>query len=193
MLRIASHENGATAEELLYAARPAADEIQSKLQSRGLMESAESFAAARWVPCLLLGGVWLVGFAKLLIGLHRDKPVVFLVIGLAALTIVLVLMLRVPLRTRYGDERLREMKDQHHRLKHLDINTRLGDFAPIGSGDLLLAAGLFGLAALHHPDVDLLDKSLKPVSSDYAAGGCGGGGGGCGGGGCGGCGGCGGD
>jgi hypothetical protein len=104
--------------------------------------------------------------------------------------------LRIPLRTRRGDERLRELKQQHVRLKYLDVSTGLGEFAPLGSGDLMLAAGLFGLASLHHPDVTRLDKSLKPVSSDYASSGCGastgcsGGDGGCGGGGgCGGCGG----
>jgi uncharacterized protein (TIGR04222 family) len=194
MLRIASHENGATSEELLIAARPAAEEIQSELQRRGLVESAESFAAARWGPVLLLGIVWLAGLAKLLIGINRDKPVLFLLLGLVALLFVISMMLRIPLRTRRGDERLRELKDEHRRLQYLDISSGYGAFAPVASGDLMLAAGLFGLAALHHPDVNMLEKSLKPVSSDYASGGCGGGGGGCGGGGCGGggCGGCGG-
>jgi hypothetical protein len=69
--------------------------------------------------------------------------------------------------------------------------------APLGSNDMLLAAGLFGLTALHHPEVDALNKSLKPIS-DQSSSGCGAssgcGGGGDGGGGCGGgCGGCGGD
>jgi uncharacterized protein (TIGR04222 family) len=202
MLREASHENGATAGELLDAARPIAEEIERSLQGQGLMESEESFAAARFGPLMLLALVWMLGFVKLLVGIHRDRPVLFLVVALTALAVVMWLFWRRPLRTRRGEERLEQLKDQHMRLRAILFNLEAASPMAPPSSDLLLAAGLFGLASLNHPDVAVLNKSLKPLSTTTASGsgcgaatGCGGGGdgggggGGCGGGGCGGCGG----
>lgn len=200
MLRGADHENGTTAGALLDAARPEAEKIQSGLQARGLMESASSFAAARWGPMLVLVPILLLGMAKIFVGISRDKPVVFLIIGVIVLALVIALyFLKVPLRTRKGEERLRELKAQHERLKSLDLGSPSREpMMPLASSDVLLAAGLFGLASLHHPDVTALNQSLKPISETShsssgcgASTGCGGGGdgGGCGGG----CGGCGGD
>jgi uncharacterized protein (TIGR04222 family) len=194
MLRAASRKNGATSAELLNAARPAAEEIQSALQSRGLMESDESFAAARWGPIVLLALVWILGFVKLLVGISRDKPVVFLAIGLFALAALMSWLWRRPLRTLRGESHLEILKNQNHELRWLNLSLQPATgIAPFASGDLLLAAGLFGLTALDHPDVRVLEKSLKPISTTTAGSGCGAstgcGGGGCGGGGCGGCGG----
>lgn len=202
MLRQASHENGATAAELLDAARPAAEEIQSSLRGRRLMESNESFAAARWAPFALLSLVCLVGLVKVFVGIQRDKPIVILIVMLFGLALAMVYFCRLPLRTRRGEELLSQLKGQHDRLKSLQLGSQAEMAnASLSSNDLLLAAGLFGLASLHHPDVAALNKSLKPLSeSGFSSSGCGastgcGGGGGDGGGGCGGggCGGCGGD
>jgi uncharacterized protein (TIGR04222 family) len=189
---------GATTGELLEAGKPAAESIERSLQDRKLMETQESFVAARWVPVAILAAVFLLGLTKLVIGIGRDKPVLFLAGTLIVLFICTVIVfLRVPLRTRRGDELLNQLKSQHDRLKSLDLYPQ-GPMtgAPLASNDLLLAAGLFGLAALHHPDIDALNKTLKPISDQSSSGcgassGCGGGGdgGGCGGG----CGGCGGD
>jgi uncharacterized protein (TIGR04222 family) len=188
---------GATTGELLEAGRPAAESIEKSLQDRKLMESRESFAAARWVPAAVFGAVFLLGVAKLALGIYRDKPIIFLAVILVVFFLAAAIsLLRVPLRTRRGDELLNQLKSQHDRLKSLDLYPQ-GSMtgAPLASNDLLLAAGLFGLTALHHPDIDALNKSLKPISDQSSSGcgassGCGGGGdGGCGGG----CGGCGGD
>jgi uncharacterized protein (TIGR04222 family) len=199
MLRIASHENGARSVELLSGARNVARQIETSLQGRGLMESQHSFAAARWAPLTLLAIVFLVGFAKLLVGINRDKPVIFLIVILIAFGVVSLYFLQLPLRTVRGEELLKRLRTKHERLRSVDVNvyhqSNNLQFLP---SDVMLAAGLFGLASLHHPDIAALDKSLKPVSDTYSAGsscgastGCGGGGGD--GGGCGsGCGGCGG-
>jgi uncharacterized protein (TIGR04222 family) len=204
MLREASQKDPATAGELLDAARPAAQSIQSSLQARRLMESSESFAPARWAPIALLSMVFMVGAAKVLVGISRDRPVTFLVLVLIGLGLTIGFYFwRLPLRTIRGERRLAELKSQYDRLKSLDLGTTSNEpIASVPTSDMLLAAGLFGLASLHHPDVTALDKSLKPLSQSGlsssgcgASTGCGGGGGGgdggggCGGGGCGGCGG----
>jgi uncharacterized protein (TIGR04222 family) len=197
MLTVAANV-GATTGELLEAGRPGAESIEKSLQDRKLMESRESFAATRWAPVAVLGAVFLLGLAKLVVGISRDKPVLFLAGILIVLFLAAVIgFLRVPLRTRRGDELLQQLKSQNDRLKSLDLYPQGAmTGATLASNDLLLAAGLFGLAALHHPDVDALSKTLKPISDQSSSGcgassGCGGGGdgGGCGGG----CGGCGGD
>jgi uncharacterized protein (TIGR04222 family) len=207
---MASHENGATSAELLAAARNFGEQIESSLQGRGLMESQQSFATARWAPFTLLTIVFLVGLAKLVVGINRDKPVIFLLIILIVFGIVALGFLQIPLRTKRGHELLKKLRQQHGRLKSVDLAANQPSSSPqLLPNDILLAAGLFGLASLHHPDIALLNKSLKPVSGNYSSGsscgaaaGCGGGcngGGGDGGGGgfssggCGGCGGGGGD
>jgi uncharacterized protein (TIGR04222 family) len=199
MLRQASHESGAVTPELLAAAQTTGEQIQDTLRARGLMESQESFAAARWGPLLILVPVLLLGLAKVAVGIFRDKPVVILIFWVIALALLIAYFLAVPLRTRRGQAKLRELKSQHDRLRSLDVGSATREpMMPVASNDLLLAAGLFGLASLNHPDVTALNKSLKPISTNNQSSGCGastgcggegGGGGGCGGG----CGGCGGD
>jgi uncharacterized protein (TIGR04222 family) len=201
MLGEAAHENGATVAALLDRSRNAGSEVESALQGQGLMETRESIAAARWAPILLLSAVFLIGFVKVFVGVERDKPVVFLIVMVVALGILMALYFwRVPLRTRRGEELLRKLKNEHSLLRSIDLTT-YDSVAGVHHlpGELLLAAGLFGLTSLHHPDIVTLNKSLKPLSASGSStsgcgaatgcGGGGGGGGGCGGGGCGGCGG----
>jgi uncharacterized protein (TIGR04222 family) len=198
----ATDEYGSTPKQLLDAGLLAAREIQADLQSRGLLESAETFAAARWWPLVLLAIVWLLGFVKVLVGLERERPVGFLIAALVVLAFVMVFFWRRPLRSRRGQRLFHELRDKHASLKTFGVSTAAPATTPDYATNILLAAGLFGLASVSHPDVNLLNKTLKPAGpGSYAAGcgasgacggaGCGGGGGG--GGGCGGgCGGCGG-
>jgi uncharacterized membrane protein YgcG len=136
-----------------------------------------------------LGGVWLLGLAKLCVGFWRDKPVAFLVVCLFALAIVIFFFAKRPFRTRRGEQLFEALKLKYDKLKSIN----LADSPSVGFTDVMLVAGLFGLTAVDHPQVRQLHSALKPVpSSDGGfASGCGGGdgGGGCGGGGCGGCGG----
>lgn len=202
MLICAGHDSGATAREMLAGARPAAERMFSELQLRKLIESRGNFSVARWVPVALLVSVFLFGLAKIVLGVQRDKPVGFLVALLFGLAFLIGgYFYQIPLRTRGGDALLRRLQNQYAKLKTLGT----GDRAPLAGSppahdDLILTAGLFGFAALHHPEITLLSSNLKPISTSSQStgcgttlssdsGGCGGGdGGGCGSG-CGGCGG----
>jgi uncharacterized protein (TIGR04222 family) len=198
MLSAANRIEGVDAKEILTAAKPVASSIESSLQSRGLLETEERFGPARWWPLILLGSLAAVGIVKLLVGLARGKPIVVLVFWLIALGIVAILFARKPLRTVYGNRLLDELKKKHK-------DTKLVAFADPNAfsvHNVMLVAGLFGVASVLHPQVQQLQTALKAVPpsdgglaglSGGCSGGCAGGGG-CGGGGCGGgCGGCGGD
>jgi uncharacterized protein (TIGR04222 family) len=197
MLNAAKSSVGTEVVDILKSARPIADEIESKLQSRGLLETDDSFSPARWWPILLLSGLAALGVIKLIVGLSRDKPILFLAIWLIALGVVAFFFARKPLRTIRGDQMLKELKDKYVNLKSKDFALSSG----FSAADMMLVAALFGLASVEHPQVRLLQSALKPISpsdgglaglSGGCSGGCAGGGG-CGGGGCGGgCGGCGG-
>lgn len=195
MLSVANSQNGVGAPEILKAAKPIANETVSKLQSRGLLETDESFGPSRWWPVIMLAGLATFGFIKLCVGLTRGRPVVFLAFWLVGLVVVTFFFLQKPHRTLRGDRAFNELKDKHERLKSIDFSG-----GNLSAADMMLVTGLFGLAAVTHPHVQRLQSALKPVPSGdgglagssmgCGGGGCGGGGGGGGcGGGCGGCGG----
>jgi uncharacterized protein (TIGR04222 family) len=198
MLLAGQSADGAEAAEILKHAKPVAEQVESKLQSRGLLETSESFGPARWWPIIMIAGLIVFGLVKLIVGLSRGKPIVFLAIWLVALVVVMILFGRKPLRTIRGAQLLKDLKSRHENLKLKDFS-RPGNFS---AADTMLVAGLFGIVAVPIPEVLLLQSALKPVPSRDgglagSSGGCSGGcsnGGGCGGGGCGGggCGGCGG-
>jgi uncharacterized protein (TIGR04222 family) len=185
---------------VLVAARPAAEAIERDLAGRGLLETNESFYAARWAPLAMLATVWLLGAAKLMIGLSRGRPVGILVVALIVLFVVMMLFYIKPRRTRAGNALLRRLEVENSALKSIDWE----ESPEVSPQQLALAASLFGFVALTHPSIDPLKKAIA-TSPEYAGGGfsttstwsggadCGGGGGcgggGCGGGGCGGCGG----
>jgi uncharacterized protein (TIGR04222 family) len=182
---------------IIDAARPAAEAIESRLAEQGILETNESFLLARWVPLLMLAMVWLLGAAKVGVGVSRGKPVAFLVMSLIALGVVGFCFWRRPLRTRAGDKLLTRTKGEYRGLR----NVHLQDGPSVGMPELVLAAGLFGITALDHPGIAQLQTAMGRADStgSHAASGYWGGGGcgstGCGGdcgGGCGGCGGCGG-
>jgi uncharacterized protein (TIGR04222 family) len=190
MLASAAAPTGSEAAEVLRAGKPFAEMIESRLQSRGYLETNASFGPARWWPILLVGGLVTFGLLKLAVGVSRDKPVGFLVVWLIALAVVMFLFARKPLRTRRGERIFNELKAKHEPLKTLSIVQP--DAA--SAANLMLVAGLFGLAAIQTSEVRMLQTALKPVpGSDGglagSTGGCSGGGDGGGGGGCGGCGG----
>jgi uncharacterized protein (TIGR04222 family) len=184
---------GAKPAEILAAAKPAAEQTVSQLQSRGLLETNDSFGPARWWPIILIIGLMALGALKLAVGLSRGKPVGFLAIWLVALVVVAIIFAVKPHRTLRGDRLLKDLKNKYEKLKSTNFALP-GAFSP---GDLMLVAGLFGIAAVSHPQVSALQSALRPVAQSDgglagSSGGCsdggGGGGGGCGGG-CGGCGG----
>ncbi len=176
--------------QVIEAGRPAAEAIENSLAEQGLVETDESFLLARWVPLLMLAMVWLLGAAKMGVGVSRGKPVAFLVMILIALSVVGVCFWRRPLRTRPGDRVLGKIKSDHRALRELHLQDETG----IGMPELVLAAGLFGVAALDHPGITQLKTAMSRAGADgsssgfLGSGACGsgcgagcGGGGGCGG------------
>ena len=172
------------------AAANAADAVGDRLRDLELVLTESRRAAVRFLPALPLALCLAVGGQKLIIGLSRGRPVMFLVILLfITLGGLLVALFNYPHRTRRGD---RVLKD----LKRSNASLQITSLAQLAPADLVMAYALFGPGVLAMgPDTDLYNtmKRQTHVSS------CGGGscgssscGGGCGGGGCGGCGGCGG-
>jgi uncharacterized protein (TIGR04222 family) len=174
--------------------------IEQQLAGRGLVETNQSFSAARWSSLIVMTPVLLLGMAKLFVGISRDRPVGFLAVGLFAVGAVMAwLAFSKPRCTRAGKAIWRRMV-QDRNVGHA------ADKEPSGlDGRLAANVALLGLAATFAASDPIFDAFSPKRSGSFVNGGtagcggdgCGGdgcGGGGCGGGGCGGggCGGCGG-
>jgi uncharacterized protein (TIGR04222 family) len=173
--------------------------IATRLERAGLALAGRRRRLLRLVPTLGLFVCLGMGVAKLLVGVGRGRPV-GLLIALLVLTAVALgaAMLVVPRRTAAGSRLLRKLRDRNAALR---TTLRSSAAAPLAAGDVALAVGLWGPAALTAPMLLPLASILGPTRAHAAGGGSvagdagggsgdgGGGGGGCGGGGCGGCGG----
>lgn len=148
--------------------------------------------------CVLLSLPVGLGIPKMLIGLERGKPVLFLVllVGISMLVSLILLNRGMP-RTRCGDLLLSQMQTDNAALR----TNFESDPSTLSSQDMTLAYALFGAAFLGLADPFMAARAaLRPqVNTSSCGGGSSGGGcgsssgGSCGGGGCGGgCGGCGG-
>ncbi|HZI15323.1 MAG TPA: TIGR04222 domain-containing membrane protein [Myxococcus sp.] len=185
---------------VLDRARPAIRQLQGPLVARGwLLDEARS-QQARWLPLLPALAVQLLGMAKLLVGMSRDRPVGWLLL-LSFFWGVMVLgfLIMAPQRTRLGDTVFNLIRMEHG-LSRLSATGPLSA-SPLSSGHVALVAGLFGLTAVGFDEFEDLRRlteshgfSRGPPGSgsgDSGSGDSGGGdsGGDGGGGGCGGCGG----
>jgi uncharacterized protein (TIGR04222 family) len=172
------------------AVRPWTEPMETELARHGLMPTPEQRAALWRIFWLAMVCVPGMGIAKLLVAWSRGKSnVAFLVILTGLFAFATYRVLRPPRQTPAGKRYLAWLRESHR-----SLTDRLGSGrAP--QGDLALAAGIFGIAALTSvPEMNDLRRAMQPQSSGGDSGsGCGGGdsggGGGCGGGGCGGCGG----
>lgn len=173
-----------------------------RLATRGLRPTAAERASAQRgavLPLVILG---VIGLVKLLVGLARERPVLFLVL-LLFLTLVIGISMASGgrLLTSTGELALARLRQRHrdlHRLRRSDSYQ---------SGDLMLGVALFGptcLAGFQDFPVDPKSLQSEIAGSASGGGGCGATSSGCssggssggdsgGGGGGGGCGGCGGD
>ena len=191
--------HGSASVELLKVNLSAIADLQSSLVSKGLIESARSMFWPRAAAVLCFCPLLLLGIAKLIVGILRDRPVGFLVLAMVP-TIILMLCLGLimPRCTRAGlrvIKKLKETKLGSETAKQLSDSMTLDPMLTW----MIVTAGLFSVI----PPGDPLRSILTPANAGGDrgdTGGCGtssgdgGGGGGCGGGGCGGggCGGCGG-
>ncbi|MFN3152669.1 TIGR04222 domain-containing membrane protein [Bremerella sp.] len=176
---------------------PIAKEAGAKLTEMGLFEpNPYEPAVRRWVPSLIMLGVFGFGCAKLAIGITRDKPVLYLaLLVIPALISSIWLAIRRG-RTAQGEAILSDWQHEHSHLNPMAPGSSINT-----ADDYFLAAGLFGITAFSSGDLYPLSEEFRAAQGSSWGGfgggcggdsGCGGGGScgsGCGGGGCGGCGG----
>lgn len=175
------------------AVTPVTERVKQALVDKGMILSGEHMANLRILAALPMVSMMAVGAIKFLVGLDREKPVVFLVICLFVSLIILVVRLaKMNRRSALGEAIWRKLGR-----RRLEASLARNN-SDITSTEVAMAVALAGSSALAIPAYEPLHKTIhRPVftaDSGCGTGGCGGGGGGCGGGGCGGggCGGCGG-
>ena len=187
---VATEGKNASLQEMRRRAAPAAARLEQRLQELGLLLAPNQALLVRWLPSLLILAAVLFGGIKILVGLSRNRPVVYLFMACTLMVMFAVVALASkPWRSRRGDRFLKRLRERNTALKYASSRDRDGRIA---GPDVALAVALFGVSVLS--DVAILSslyRILKPRPGT-GSGGCGGGGcggGGCGGGGCGGCGG----
>lgn len=163
--------------------------IAERLCSMELAMSPAKAKRVRFLPAAVFVLVFAVGLIKVIIGLSRNRPVLFLVLLLFITGIVALVFVSLPVfSTRAGSRFLASMRKEHAGLRE----TAVASANRLSYGDLALALALFGPTMLSGENLSPLRLLLFPpkssgMSSDSSSCGssCGGGGGG--GGGCGGC------
>jgi len=174
--------------------------IETRLATHGLRPTYEERKSACFssiLPLVFLGGI---GVIKLLVGLSRGKPVIFLVILLVITFIAAkVISPKVKRLTADGESLLEKLRLKHETARRAVSTAEADTPEMLFTGVALLgASSLMSSADFAEIHKDLHKTFDQPVVSGTSDGGCSsgfgdsGGGGGCGGG-CGGCGGGGGD
>lgn len=173
------------------ALHPELSRLESDLQTQGMFPSPGQRQGFRALLALSLLAIPGLGLAKLAVALSRGRTnVIFLIVLMAVYFIAAVALLRPPRVTRAGRRYLAWLQEAHQGLKKMLADGRRNDPA-----EALLAAGIFGLAAvpafslIHDQFFRRSQPSYGDSGSSCSSGDSGGGDGGGGGGGCGGCGG----
>ena len=179
---------GATLKGLCEKADPLLQANIERLVDAGLLLSEEQGWRARWWPGVVASLAPAVGVVKVCVGLSRDRPVSFLIIGclVTGLFALGFFMVRAR-RTWAGDRALAATRARHSVLQKRPLGADGANLA-----ELSLAVALFGatvLPAAGMKDLRNLVGQSGANGSGFGCSSCGGGGGGGGGGGCGGCGG----
>lgn len=177
--------------------------ITERLKEMGLLISDKRWSVVRTIPTLVMVAVLVLGFAKIVVGVSRNRPVGFLVfLCFIALIIALMFLNQRPETGLRGQMALKELRAENAALEA----TARTQPQLLASHDIALALGLFGVGALAFADdswSDLRATLTPPPSSSSSSSGssCGSSscsssscsssscGSSCGGGGCGGCGG----
>ncbi len=136
-------------------AQAATRDVAHKLRQRGLLLDDAAASRARWLPTLLPVALIVLGAAKVVIGLSRDKPVLFLVMLIIATVIALIVFIaKAPARSRAGDRAVRQARRDNARAAR----------APT-SRDMGMAVALLGTAALSGSAFAAYHQARQPVSS----------------------------
>ncbi|AGC45820.1 hypothetical protein MYSTI_04528 [Myxococcus stipitatus DSM 14675] len=168
--------------ELHARAEPAIEQLKEPLIQQGLLVDAPRARLARWLPPLLGVVLLVVGLAKILVGLSRDKPVGILFLFSIFSFIAVYLFSRKTWRTRLGDEVLWVLRTEQQALRLTARSAKSPEV--MNSHDLALAVALFGLGVVPLTDFELLRRQIAPEvssggDSSSSSGGCGGGSSGC--------------
>ena len=161
--------------------------LRDPLKQMGLLMPVRQRLVARWLPLLVALCAPAFGAMKILVGISRGRPVLFLVIlCIASVALAIWVFGRRVERSRLGERALARF-----RRRGLSLQTASRAPGRLESDDLCLAVALFGLSAMAVGDLaDLYITVIPPPAPDSSGwgdgGGSGCGGGGCGGGGCGG-------
>jgi len=165
---LAAHYPPVAASLALRGLRPTADERRSAVM------------AAVWPVIVLLG----IGVIKVVIGVSRDKPVLFLM-GLIIVTLILIVVIsgRIGRLTRTGEKMLEGLKEVHPADARLAGGMERGNLEAVS-----MSLGLFGPMALNRLPwfTGISDEMNQKLGGQAGAKGSEGGSSGCGGGGCGG-------
>jgi uncharacterized protein (TIGR04222 family) len=169
--------------------------LEARLAKLGLRPTASEKASAGIMKTWPLSLLLIFGAIKLMIGLSRDKPVWFLVVGLILTLILIFVMARTGGHlTPAGADLLGRLRLQHRDRRSLRVESPAQDLGGVSLGMALFGASTLasvaGMESLHKD----LHRQMGHTGSDGGGGGSGGCGtsgcsSGCGGGGCGGCGG----
>lgn len=185
------------------AVAPALRGIEVSLATKGLRPTTEERGSAGWVSVMPLIALGVLGLLKLVIGIARDKPVMFLVMLLfLTLIVTCVVYAQVPRLTAAGEALLAHLRGRNEAARRTSsqpdewspelVPGSVALFGPVVLASMPLFAPIHGeLESLHAKAAAASGSGCSSgCSSSGSSGGDGGGGGsGCGGGGCGGCGG----
>ncbi|HYH94701.1 TIGR04222 domain-containing membrane protein [Hyalangium sp.] len=163
-----------TLEELRRALSPDIENYRRRLAKKGLVLDEFRAAPARLLPSLAYGSFLLLGVAKVLVGLSRDRPVLFLVLIVAFGSLGFLVLGSRPWRTRLGDTTLKLLREEHEALR---TTAMAGDSTRVlKPQELALAVGLYGPAMMIPLGYADLRQSLRPSSSSGSGGDSSGGG-----------------
>jgi len=152
-----------TMEGLRQALSPDIEHYQRRLSQKGLVLDELRARPVLRLPSLVYGAFLLLGVAKILVGLERDRPVMFLVLIVALGSLGFLVLRNRPWRTRLGDATLKALREEHQALRTTAI---AGDASRTLDGrELALAVGLFGPAMLIPMGYSDLRQTLNPSSS----------------------------
>ncbi|WP_416666379.1 TIGR04222 domain-containing membrane protein [Egbenema bharatensis] len=173
-----SPRSESSAHQICLTAASRTKAIAHRLTRFGLLYDPQKTDKVRWLPFSIMVLVFLLGVAKILVGISRNRPTGNLTFLCFVVLAIGFFMLSVPHCTAYGDRLLQTMRGRHHSLKSSRSNP--------SEQQLILAFALFGSSALIGSSLNPFHELITPRQSDSStsyndSGSSCGGGGGCGG------------
>jgi uncharacterized protein (TIGR04222 family) len=144
------------------------DRIGQRLKSEGLLVADDQATLAVFFSLLVATVPPLVGLVKICVGVSRDRPVGFLaILCLVSVVLNLVFFARRPLRSRFGDRVLGEIRARYDYLGSLGSSQH--EPTPEETG---ISVGLFGLTTLAGGSLAYLLPVFTPPGPASGAGSC---------------------